>query len=194
MKSAINFFKQPAITVLPPQFYVSPPFKNSHPYSFLITRKKSLTIEHLEFLYLPTVWCLLIIIFKQKQDKGISFFISQLQNSFTRFYNIKFQRTGPVFLEQFKSKPITTEEQLEHVSRYIHRNPYSGRLISQINKIRDYPNCSFLEYLQLAKNNLCDPSLVLSLFNNSIKNYEAFVLNNAEHQKTLEYFKYSNKW
>lgn len=140
---------------------------------------------------MPTHYHLLI---KQNQHKGISFFMSQLQNSFTRFYNIKSLRTGPILLEKFKSKPIISEEQLKHISRYIHLNPFSGGLIKNISEIKNYPYSSFPEYLKLSENNFCDSTVVLSFFGGNKKEYKDFVLNNAEYQKTLEYCKYSNKW
>jgi len=158
-------------------------------YEKRILDKRTFRVTILAYCLMPTHYHLLI---KQNQDNGISFFISQLQNSFTRFYNIKLIRTGPIFLEKFKSKPITSEEQIKHVSRYIHLNPYSGGLIKSIEKIKSYSHSSFMQYLHPIKNNLCDPRIILSLFNENRERYKQFVLSNAEHQKTLEYCKYSN--
>jgi len=158
-------------------------------YEKKVLDQRTFRVSILSYCLMPTHYHFLI---KQKKDNGISFFISQLQNSFTKFYNIKFQRVGPIFLEKFKSKPITSEEQLKHVSRYIHLNPYSSGLIKQINQIKNYQYSSFHEYLKPTKNNLSDPNLILSLFDDNIKRYEEFVLNNAEYQKTLEYYKHLN--
>ncbi len=157
-----------------------------------VSDKKTFRVTILAYCLMPTHYHMLI---RQNQDKGISFFVSQLQNSFTRFYNLKLLRTGPVMLEKFKSKPITSEEQLKHVSRYIHLNPYSGKLVKNINNIKNYPYSSFSEYFKSTEDNiLSDPSIILSLFNKNRKKYEEFVLNNAQHQKTLEHCKHSNKW
>lgn len=161
------------------------------PYEKRVLDKRSFRVTILAYCLMPTHYHFLI---KQNQDRGISIFTSQLQNSFTRFYNIKSLRTGPIFLEKFKSKPITSEEQLKHVSRYIHLNPYSGGLIEKVGEIGKYSYSSFSKYLGLTDKTFCDPNIVLSLFNENREKYKDFVLNNAEYQRTLEYCKYSNKW
>jgi len=140
---------------------------------------------------MPTHYHLLL---QQNQEGGISTFLSQLQNSFTRFYNIKTHRSGPIFLQKFKSKPILSEEMLKHVSRYIYLNPYSSGLIKTIDEIKNYSHSSFFEYIIEDAHTLCDIDYILSLFKRDRKRYEDFVLDNAEYQKTLEYCKYSNKW
>jgi len=160
-------------------------------YEKKVLDSRTFRITILAYCLMPTHYHLLI---KQNQNKGISFFMSLLQNSFTRFYNIKSLRTGPILLEKFKSKPITSEEQLKHISRYIHLNPFSSGLIKNVSEIKKYPYSSFSEYFKSSKNNLCDPTVILSFFGENKDKYIDFVLNNAEYQKTLEYCKYSNKW
>lgn len=132
-------------------------------------------------------------ILKQNRDNGISNFISLIQNSFTRFYNIKNSSNGPVFLHRFKSKPIITEEQLKHTSRYIHLNPYSSGLIKSVKNLEKYPWSSYKEYINRLKNILPEPDYILFLFNNDRERYKKFVINNADYQKTLEICKYAEK-
>jgi len=159
-------------------------------YQKKILDKRTFRITILAYCLMPNHYHMVI---KQNQDNVISFLISQLQNSFTRFYNIKSLRTGPIFLEKFKSKPITSEEQLKHVSRYIHLNPYSNGLMQKTDEIKNYPYSSFSQYLKPKENNLSDQGFILSLFGEDTIRYKNFVLNNAEHQRTLEYCKYLNK-
>ena len=131
---------------------------------------------------------------RQNQNTGISRFVSQIQNSFTRYFNRKHERSGPIFLQTFKSKPIISEEQLKHISRYVHLNPYSGRIITLIEDVREYPWSSFSDYISLSKAKLSEPENVLSFFKNNKERYRKFVLDNSAHQKMLEYCKYAEKW
>ena len=42
---------------------------------------------------------------------------------FVYWYNAKYQRTGHLFQDRFKSEPVDTEAYLQTVIRYIHQNP-----------------------------------------------------------------------
>jgi len=49
-------------------------------------------------------------------DKSFSKLISNIENSYTRYFNIKFDRKGPLWQNSFKSVEIRSNEQLLHVS------------------------------------------------------------------------------
>ena len=151
----------------------------------------SFRVEILAFCLMPTHYHLLL---KQKQQKGISIVISQIQNSLTRYYNVKTEKNGPIFLHRFKSKPISNEKELKHTSRYIHLNPYSSGVIQDIEELEHYPWSSLHEYLADSSTSLAQPEYILSTFNNDKNRYRKFILENAEYQKTLEYCKYLKKW
>ncbi|OGK14727.1 hypothetical protein A3C98_03410 [Candidatus Roizmanbacteria bacterium RIFCSPHIGHO2_02_FULL_37_15] len=160
-------------------------------YQIKIFDRRTYRVSILSYCLMPTHFHLLI---KQKQENGISFFISQTLNSFTRYHNIINKRLGPIFLHPFKSKYIQTEEQLKHVSRYIHLNPYSSEIVEKVINLEHYPWSSFGTYLYQKNDTVSETEIILSLFNNSRTRYKRFVLRNTEYQKTLEYCKYLNKW
>lgn len=160
-------------------------------YERKILDSRTFRISILSYCLMPTHFHLLI---RQKQENGISFFTSQILNSFTRYHNIKNERVGPIFLHPFKSKYIQTEEQLKHVSRYIHLNPFSSGIIKVQTDLEYYPWSSFNQYLTKQSDPISETGFILSLFNNDGIRYRKFVLDNAEHQRTLEYCKYSKQW
>lgn len=90
---------------------------------------------------------------KQKTQNGISRFISNLQNGYAKYFNIKTERTGPLFQPMFQSVRIATDEQLLHVSRYIHLNPSTGYVV-EINKLGEYPWSSLSCYLKKSADGL----------------------------------------
>lgn len=129
------------------------------------------------------------LILRQNNDNGISKLLANIQNSYARYFNIKNERVGPLFQGQFKAVKIDSEEQLLHVSRYVHLNPYSSGVVKDFNKLLKYAWSSFPEYLNLAKFPFCKIDDITNSFkvNDSYKN---FVLDNVDYQKDLEIVKH----
>jgi len=148
-------------------------------------------VDILTYCLMPTHFHFLL---KQLTENAISKFISDLLNSFTRYFNIKNERKGPIFLPRFKAVRIATEEQLKHVSRYIHLNPYSDGLITNINELENYQWSSLKEYLKSDFQKLSSPDLILNLFDKDRSRYKKFVFDNADYQKSLEYIKHLRRW
>lgn len=155
-----------------------------------ILDEKYFKVEILCYCLMPNHFHLLI---KQKYDKGIISFVSDVVNSTTRFYNQLHTREGPIFLPQFRSRRIVNREVLIHVSRYIHLNPYSSSLVESFTELENYPYSSFKEYV--SKNDgISNSKVILDEFDGKRENYRKFVMNNAEYQKMIELTKYKDKW
>lgn len=152
---------------------------------------KYFKVEILAYCFMPTHYHLLL---KQKIENGVPRFISDVLNSFTRNFNVKNERAGPIFLPKFKSVAIKTNEQLMHVSRYIHLNPFSGNLVSNLQKLTSYRWSSYSIYLANMQNSLINTKEVMRLFNFDSDRYRRFVESNADYQRTLEKLKYIEKW
>jgi putative transposase len=69
------------------------------------------SVSVLAYCIMPNHYHLLLC---QNQQDGISWFMGNLQNSYTRYFNEKRQRLGPVFLPRFKAVEIESDEQLWH--------------------------------------------------------------------------------
>lgn len=122
---------------------------------------------------------------RQIQDKGISIFMSQLTNSYTKYFNTKYKRVGPLFQGAFKAVRVVTDEQLVHLSRYIHLNP----IVSLLTKsLMNYPWSSFFEYSGEASG-FCSTKEVLSFFP-SKDAYKKFLEDQTEYGITLETIKH----
>ncbi len=63
------------------------------------------------------------IVLRQITINGITRFLSDLQNSYTRYYNVKYSRLGSLFQGTFKAKTVNSSASLINLSRYIHLNP-----------------------------------------------------------------------
>jgi len=160
-------------------------------YDQQIIIKKYFLIDIYSFNIMPNHFHLLI---KQNKDDGISHFMSYLVNSFTRFYNIKFDHGGSLFFKPFRAVHIQTEEQCKHVTRYIHLNRYSAGLIKEIEYIFSRSDSSLSHYMNIKKDKLIEKDFVLNLFGNDPLRYKKFMLDNADYQRSLERLKYVGKW
>lgn len=143
-------------------------------------------IEIICFCLMPNHFHFLL---KQVEDKGISKFLSNIQNSYTRYFNIKHERIGPLFLDQFKAVLIQTDEQLLHVSRYIHLNPLTSYVVKDFESLKKYPWSSLGEYLGIRNLGICSTDLVLGFFKNKI-DYERFLQDQASYQQELQKIKH----
>jgi len=117
---------------------------------------------------------------KQERDGGISEFISKLINSYTKYFNTKYKRVGPLLQGQFKAVHIDSDEQLLHVNRYIHLNPSVAYLVKML---RDYRWSSYPEYLAKGLG-ICEKDNILNQFIGN-KSYENFVLDQEDYGRTL---------
>lgn len=124
---------------------------------------------------------------KNLTENGIKQFISNFQNSYAKYFNIKTDRTGTLFQQNFKAVRIESDEQLIHVSRYIHLNPVTSYIIEP-EDIENYLWSSYLNYLKDESTYIFkDP--VLGQFK-SIEDYKKFVLNQVDYQRKLNEIKH----
>lgn len=128
------------------------------------------------------------LLLKQIKNNGISKFLSNYQNSYTRYFNTKHSRDGSLFLDQFKGVRIETDEQLLHVSRYIHLNPYTSFVVKSLAELEQYPWSSFPEYLS-DQEGFVDKRFILDFFKNK-EAYKQFVFDQADYQRKLDKIKH----
>lgn len=148
-------------------------------------KKKGELAEIFAYCLMPNHFHLLL---KQLKNKGIPILLANLQNSYARYFNLKNQRAGPLFQSRFKAVRIQTDEQLLHVSRYIHLNPTSSYLI-RIKDLSSYPWSSFPEYLSERESIFINPRFILELAGGKTR-YRKFVFNQAEYQRELNKIKH----
>lgn len=146
---------------------------------------KKIRVNILGFCLMPNHYHLLC---RQEQGGGISKFVSQLQNSFTRYYNLKRQKKGYLFEGQFRAVRIEDDQQLLHVSRYIHLNPYTSFVVKTFDELGNYPWSSLSEYLT-ARKGFCQTEIVAAFFKNPAS-YKRFLADQADYQRNLEKIKH----
>ena len=146
--------------------------------------KKDYLVDILSFVFMPNHFHFLL---KQNTDWGVSKFVGQFTNSYTRYFNTRNNRVGPVFQGVFKAVEIESEEQLIHLSRYIHLNPYVSSLVTKT-ELDNYRWSSLPAYLGL-ENSFVDKHTVLSQFSKKFS-YRDFVHNHSDYARELERVKH----
>lgn len=122
---------------------------------------------------------------KQLKENGIAKFLSDISNSYTKHFNIKYNHSGALLQGVFKSVRVETDEQLTHVSRYIHLNPIVTGLVKNL---EDYRWSSYLEYIT-GNTFLCSSKEILNMFP-SKEDYKKFVEDQIDYGTTLEILKH----
>ena len=103
-------------------------------------------------------------------------------NQFSDRIFVKHDREKPVF----KAVIIESDEQLTHVSRYLHLNPYVACLTKEVDQ---YKWTSYREYIDQGFPGLCSKEEVLSHFKGP-QDYQQFVLDQASYALEIEFIKH----
>lgn len=143
-------------------------------------------VQILAFCLMPNHVHFLI---KEIMSKGISGFMRHFQNSYAKYFNTKMGRNGALFQSMFKVVRIETDEQLLHVTRYIHLNPLSSYILKDPGALGDYLWSSFREYLGKREEGIVDTSLILGFFS-SLEKFKSFTLDQVDYQRRLEEIKH----
>lgn len=158
-----------------------PKFSRFDPKTTQINEIKQI-VEIISYCLMPNHFHFLL---RQIKENGITEFVSKLSNSYTKYFNTKNKRVGPLLQGEFKSVYIETNEQLLHLSRYIHLNPLIGNLVK---KLEDYTWSSYLEYAE-NQGNICSKDIILEQFKNS-KEYKQFVKDQEAYGRELDMIKH----
>lgn len=138
-------------------------------------------VSILAYCVMPNHFHLLL---KQEAEQGISKYMQRLTLSFVRYYNTLHKQKGPLFESKFKAVHIESENQLLHVSRYIHLNPSSAELVEDPIK---YPYSTFAYYVQGGEQK---PLVFDTILRTKRREYyRNFVYDNLEYQQTLQFIK-----
>jgi len=146
-----------------------------------LKNNNNLYVRIVAYCIMPTHFHLIL---EQKENDGISKYMAKLLNSYSRYFNLKHNRKGPLWEGKFKSVLIENDKQLLHLTRYIHLNPVSAKLINNPEK---WQYSSYNEYIKKDNKNICD---FRGLFDLNEKKYIKFVRDRISYQKDLSEIKH----
>lgn len=130
-------------------------------------------INLLAFCLMPNHFHFLI-----KQNSGISMdrFMNSLATRYTMYFNRKYERVGTLYQGVYKAVIVATDEQLLHLTRYIHKQALALQGEAWERELSEQPS-SYLEYTDRRKTEWVKADQILTFFSktNSKLSYEVFV-------------------
>lgn len=137
-------------------------------------------IDLLAYCLMPNHFHLLV---KQKNERSIEKFMKSLLTRYVQYFNKRHEkRVGGLFQDTYKGVLVQSEEQLLHLSRYIHKNPAKkGVSLKTMSGTSSYPN-----YLGMRRQSWVKPGEVLNYFSKSgFNSYENFVEQNIYEERSI---------
>lgn len=139
---------------------------------------KKPVVSILSYCLMPTH---IHLVLKQLEENGIKKLMASVLQSYAQYFNHKIKRKGPLWESRFKNVPVKTDEQLSHLTRYIHLNPVTSYLID---KPEQWEFSSYREYLGLTPSDkgICHYK---DVFDMKSKDYKEFVEDRIAYQREL---------
>lgn len=124
---------------------------------------------------------------KQKNRKEIESFMRSLITKYSKYFNKKYKRVGPLFQGRYKAVLIQNTEYLLDLSRYIHLNPKELLVAGQ--SLDVYPWSSYPVYFKKVTISWLKINFITCNFIEnkifSVHLYKKFVENNKEKEKEI---------
>ncbi|MBN1622087.1 MAG: transposase [Endomicrobiales bacterium] len=156
------------------KFNRSVKFRKKDSYQTALLPKENKLVDILAYCIMKTHIHLTL---KQLRENGISKFIKHVLEGYTKYFNIKYNRKGPLWEGRFKNVLVGTDEQLIHLTRYIHLNPVTYHFVDKPDK---WEYSSFNEYLHGEK--ICKFKNILDI---EPSKYKEFVNDRISYQREL---------
>ena len=115
------------------------------------------------------------LLLREKEEGGIGRYMQRVLVGYTKYFNAKYETAGHLFQGRYKAVLVKDDDQLMHLSAYIHRNP--RELKAWKGKEERYPYSSLQDYVDKNRwGNLISPDIIAGRFANTPdSNYRDFV-------------------
>lgn len=130
-------------------------------------------INLLAYCLMPNHFHLLI---NQNNDVSMDKFMNSIGTRYSMYFNRKYKRVGPLCQDVYKAVLVKTDEQLVHLTRYIHKQALALQGDAWERNMQEQPS-SYLDYAGQRKTKWVKPKEILSFFSKSNPrlSYESFV-------------------
>ena len=148
---------------------------------------KQISITKKEFNYTVYSYSLMVnhvhLVIRCEED-FLSSAMKSLQVRYVHYFNKKYDRTGPLMQNRFKSKCIENVRYFVDVCRYVHRNSENAG----IELTQNYKWSSYHEYM--GKERIINKKALLNYFDNNLEEFAKYTLKKNEFEELKEYAEY----
>lgn len=141
-------------------------------------------IDLLAYCLMPNHFHLLV---RQNSQTVIESFMRSLATRYSMYFNKKYHRVGKLFQGHYKAVLVQSEEQLLHLSRYIHLNPqeYTDDLLASFSSYAHYIGRRTIPWIN-AEIVLSHFHSTNSLLKNKSTSYKTFVESNIQKSREVD--------
>ncbi len=129
------------------------------------------------------------LLLEQEENDGISKFMNKLGVGYANYFNLKYQRVGPLFQGKFKSVLVNNEAHFLYIPHYIHLNPLDLVMPSwregsiketkkALNFLNSYKWSSYGDYTDKTNFQFLDKHILFEYFNGAegyVKEFQSFI-------------------
>lgn len=127
-------------------------------------------VELINFCLMPNHFHVTVL---AREDTGVTKYMQRVLNAYTKYFNIKHKKTGHLFQGPYRLVRVKGNNQLLHLSAYIHRNPRGLR--EWRGREFNYPHSSLPDYASKNRwGKLLVPNILLEQFKDAT-DYKKFV-------------------
>lgn len=118
---------------------------------------------------------------KEKESGDIKKIMHKVLTTYVGWFNFKYERSGSLIGNRYKSEPIEDDEYYNALIRYIHQNPLKAKIVAELS---EYKWSSYVDYLSNRESEIVDKDFLLKVLDKdnarAIKSFEEL------HQKSEE--------
>lgn len=147
---------------------------------------KDRMVELVLFCFVPNHFHIVV---RELIDNGISKYMQRVLTAYTKYFNIRHEKTGHLFQGPYKSVHIEDDRQLMHTSAYIHKHPCE--INGWLGREDKYPWSSYQDCIN---RNRFDELLITGIIteryieNKGVSSYKKFVSSSPAKEITKELF------
>lgn len=115
-------------------------------------------------------WCLMsnhVHLLIKEGNEDLSTTMKRIGVSFVLYYNWKYETSGHLFQDRFKSENVENDQYLVTVVRYIHQNPLKARIVKRMEEW-GWSSCRDYYGRDDGRGGLLDPEFILGMFSEDI--------------------------